>query len=559
MDTSSPLRPPAVAFKGKFSPKKLHPGLSSKPQLELVVDNNDEDEREKRMTTLPRRTSDVRLEKKQQLAAALLQHQVQLWLLRRQETLQAHEVAKLRGELRKAAVRVLEESYGRYVKRRAIRKYLHEFENLETKVDKLLQFCVIRKRQMEEVQRFASLRRQQKRLEEDRKRKLVHDWLSLCIQTRRKEQEQKATRAHEILIGWVRRWTLRKRCEARAAGRERERQEEEHRRNNVQRIVTLYRAYKLCRRAKEVVQRQRCMRDGMMKLYGTFRLSVLRTTQSHWLEWIQEQKRAHEAAATVQRVYRGHQTRTRYAKTVASCQQLQRVCRGHQARVFCKELKRLQHQNARERNRNAAATVIQRLARGYLTRLWFRDVLLKLRERFRCVNCGAVEPGGSYCKYCGRRRPSFVTLSNVLMFHEKWQQRKSLSMMPKASRDELEVLAKEVPGILVPVVPPPKKPTLRCSRSSSLRLQASSSSSLDLLTALPAVLSSRHGRLVARNSAIHSIPNIRRNSIASISEQTALRAMAIADLQVKFTAATHANVLEMHLSRQQKANKAINR
>ncbi|KAK1937739.1 hypothetical protein P3T76_009476 [Phytophthora citrophthora] len=68
-------------------------------------------------------------------------------------------------------------------------------------------------------------------------------------------------------------------------------------------------------------------------------------------------------------------------------------------------------------------------------------------------------------------------------------------------------------------------------------------------------MSPRHRRLAARSKPIP----MRRNSIASISEQTALRAMAIADLQVKFTAATQVNVLEMHLNRQQKAYKAINR
>ncbi|EGZ07433.1 hypothetical protein PHYSODRAFT_452360, partial [Phytophthora sojae] len=59
-----------------------------------------------------------------------------------------------------------------------------EVEEGETQLNVLLQHCIARKRQMEEVQRFATIRRQQKQLEEDRQRKLVHDWLVLCVRNR---------------------------------------------------------------------------------------------------------------------------------------------------------------------------------------------------------------------------------------------------------------------------------------------------------------------------------------------------------------------------------------
>ncbi|KAG1691944.1 hypothetical protein DVH05_026104 [Phytophthora capsici] len=537
MDTSGALQSSAVVFKGRFSPKKLRIGASP-PPFESVVDNNGE---EKRSTTLALGMRGIRLEKNRQLAAALLQRQAQLWLLQRQETLRSEEVTTLHEELRKAAVRVIEESYGRYVKRRSISKYLQEIEESETKVGNLLQICIVRKRRMEEVH---NLRLQLRNLENARKRRVLNDWLSLRIQTRR---EHKVAKAHELLIGWIRRWKLWKRCEVRADARKKEIQEE-HQRANALRIVTVYRAY-LCRRAKEVAQHEKRMRDGMTKLCRTFRSSVLRTAQFRWVEWSLEQKTIHEAAGSIQRIYRGHQASIRYSKIVISCQKLQRVLRGHQARVFCKELRRLQRQKARECH---AATVIQRLARGHLTRLWFRGVLVKLRERFRCGNCGVVEPGGTYCKYCGRHRPSFVALANVLMFHEKWQQRKCVSKISNAAR---EVLTNEVS---VPVVPSPKKPTLFSGRPSSLRLQAPSSNSIELLTTLPAVMLPHHRRFTARDISVQPIPK-RRNSIASISEQTALRAMAIADLQVKFTTATQVKLLEMHLNRQQKAYKAINR
>ncbi|EEY54381.1 uncharacterized protein PITG_08007 [Phytophthora infestans T30-4] len=49
----------------------------------------------------------------------------------------------------------------------------------ETRLDELLQRCVIRNQQIEEIRRFASLRRQQKQQEDGRQRQLVHDWLQV--------------------------------------------------------------------------------------------------------------------------------------------------------------------------------------------------------------------------------------------------------------------------------------------------------------------------------------------------------------------------------------------
>ncbi|KAG7386532.1 hypothetical protein PHYPSEUDO_015542 [Phytophthora pseudosyringae] len=512
----------------KTSPKKREPTANWKPQFAVVVNNNDEEGGEKGISTVrQRRGSSAFAERKRELAASLLQRQVQVWLLRRQEARRAQEVQRLRAELRKAAACVVEESYTRHVKRRAIHRYLHEIGKFESRLDVLLQGCIGRKHQLEKVQRFATLRRQQKHLEEARKRKLVHDWLDICLRTRRKEKQQVIANAREKLLGWVRRWTLRRRCEARGAARAKERQDEEHRRSSAQRLIVVYRAYKLCRDAKEVVQRLRRMREGLMKLYSTFRLNELRAAQSCWNARIHDLNTAQEAATKVQRVYRVREARSSYVRVVASCRKLQRVLRGYHARVYCSELRQRKLQEAAEHQRNAAATAIQRYARGHRTRLWLRDVLVKLRERFRCANCGAIEPGGTYCKYCGRHRPSLGPTSSVLMLHGKWQQ----PTAPTNASEAEFVHANEFSDALVPTVPSTKKTILQRSRSTSLRLVASSSSdSVEPLTSLPAVLSPRHRRLVARNSDPYAQSTTRRNSIASI---TALRAMAIADLQAK--------------------------
>ncbi|KUF84908.1 hypothetical protein AM587_10014037 [Phytophthora nicotianae] len=527
-----------VVPKGKTSPNKRDAITHLKPQVEVVVSNNEED------TKQQQRKSNVRQQRDRELAAMLLQRQVQVWLLRRQETLHAQEVQRLRGDLRKAAICVIEESYARYAKRRAIHNYLQEIGTFETRLDELLQRCVTRKRQIEEIKRFDTLRRQQKQQEENRKHTLVHDWLRLCIQSRHMKKEHTAAKAREKLLGCVRRWMLRKRCEARAAVRERGQQLESQRfRSSALRITEVYRAHRLCQEAKRIARNRRRMRDGLMKLDSAIHLAILRVASSRWYSQIRELNIAHKSAITLQRVCRGHQTRIRNGRVVRSCLQLQRVIRGWQARMICVRLKRRKLEEILSSQSHAAATIIQRHARGYLTRLWFRDVLIKLRERFCCANCGALEPGGRYCKYCGRHRPSLGSLSNVLMLHEKWQIRRLSQDQPILVHGPTDVQT----------IPSPKKPTLLgCG-------------SVDPLTSLPSVLSPRHRRLIARNSGPIAQPtslakaNIRRKSVASISEQTALRAMAIADLQAKFTSSTQVNVLEMHFRRLQRANAAIYR
>ncbi|KAG3077184.1 hypothetical protein PI125_g21328 [Phytophthora idaei] len=140
------LGSPVVISNGKTSLKKSDLTSHSKPQVDLVVNNNEEE------IVQQRRRSHARLQRNKELAAKLLQRHVQVWLLKRQETMRVQEVQRLRGELRKAAVCVIEESYARYVKRRAIHSYLRELGNFETRLDELLRRCLICKQQMEVVQ-----------------------------------------------------------------------------------------------------------------------------------------------------------------------------------------------------------------------------------------------------------------------------------------------------------------------------------------------------------------------------------------------------------------------
>ncbi|OWZ23274.1 Myosin-VIIa [Phytophthora megakarya] len=195
---------------------------------------------------------------------------------------------------------------------------------------------------------------------------------------------------------------------------------------------------------KEALQYRRQVHQGLEKLFSTFHLVVLRGAQFRWYDQVQKEKMIHGAATKLQRVYRAHQLRARFVQIRESCLMVQRVIRAYLARGRYAELRRRKFQELSIHQRHAAATTIQRYARGYQIRLWFRDVLFKLRERFRCANCGAIEPGGAYCKYCGRHRTTFGPLSNVLQLHEKWPLGRSVFSSP-AGPDEPSLRKPKVP------------------------------------------------------------------------------------------------------------------
>ncbi|KAJ8574602.1 hypothetical protein ON010_g4609 [Phytophthora cinnamomi] len=545
-----------VSSKAKVSPKKREPTANSIPQEH----NNNDECQEAKSNFLAR--NNTRAERKKELAALLLQRQVQVWLLRRQETQRLQEVQRLRKELYHAAASVIRESYSRYVKRRAIEKYLEEVEVFETQLNALLHGCLGRKRQKEEVQRFAAVRQHQKQLEEDHKRKLVHHWLTLCVKTHRAKQEQQRSQALEKILSWVRRRMLRKCLEARVAARKAEKQRQDHRRRSAQTIATFYHVCKLRRIAKSELQRRRRRQDGAMILSNTFRLIVLRLAKTCWQVRLHNLILGDEAARKVQRLYRTHQVAAKFVQYRTSSRLLQRVFRGHLARKGFAILKQQRIQETVNRQHNNAATAIQRYTRGHLTRTWFGGVLRKLRERFRCMNCGVVEPSGTYCKYCGRHRTTAGPLSSVLSLHERWQlDRASPSSALKPKQDTPIVEG----AISTPAATAlsPQKPTLNHSRSASLNIMATAEPS----TSLAVVLSPRHRRLVAQNAGAFvrskslsaNLDISHSNSIPSISEQTIQRAAALVDLQAKYTASAQAQALEMHLARLQRAETVINR
>lgn len=102
------------------------------------------------------------------------------------------------------------------------------------------------------------------------------------------------------------------------------------------------------------------------------------------------------AGATIRRCCRGYLGRRR-ARLFRAALEATRLARGALARRRTQEGR---HALRLER----AGRFIVRLGRGYLGRKRARYALKLARQRFRCRNCGVVEPDGTYCKLCGYRR-----------------------------------------------------------------------------------------------------------------------------------------------------------
>ncbi|KAF1315777.1 hypothetical protein FI667_g15817, partial [Globisporangium splendens] len=90
---------------------------------------------------------------------------------------------------------------------------------------------------------------------------------------------------------------------------------------------------------------------------------------------------------------------------------IQKAFRGYRAREYVNELQRRRRKTAKRQKQHKAAIRIQAHWRGCLTQRKFAVLLKRVRNRFRCTNCGVIEPSGVYCKLCGRKRKNFDLLA----------------------------------------------------------------------------------------------------------------------------------------------------
>ncbi|KAF0696834.1 Aste57867_12435 [Aphanomyces stellatus] len=127
---------------------------------------------------------------------------------------------------------------------------------------------------------------------------------------------------------------------------------------------------------------------------------IQRTVRQH-LAW-RRRRRGSAARLLVHRIYIHllHTCVHRLQRHMQACRLDQRR-REVAARCLARML-RLVVQRQR-RWREDACRMLQRVVRGMLGRRAVREIR---RRRFQCANCGLVEPGGLYCKGCGRPKGS---------------------------------------------------------------------------------------------------------------------------------------------------------
>jgi hypothetical protein len=104
-------------------------------------------------------------------------------------------------------------------------------------------------------------------------------------------------------------------------------------------------------------------------------------------------------AVHIQKVVRGVQGRAYAAKRRERLQERQRQSAALQIQTA-----RVRYKYRLRKRRAQAAGLIQTRWRGRLGRKRAQERLRRLHQRFTCGNCGHYEPGGVYCKKCGRRR-----------------------------------------------------------------------------------------------------------------------------------------------------------
>ncbi len=78
--------------------------------------------------------------------------------------------------------------------------------------------------------------------------------------------------------------------------------------------------------------------------------------------------------------------------------------RGRQAAATKIQMAGIRFKCRRRKQRTQAAVIIQKLCRRRLGQKLAQELRKRYRQRFTCGNCGHYEPGGIYCKKCGRRR-----------------------------------------------------------------------------------------------------------------------------------------------------------
>lgn len=584
-------------------------------------------------------------------AARVLQKYARLLLLVKREREAAKEVNALRLMLKQAAVSQLVRCYRRYRSRQVIEAYLTCWREQEARIQKLLRHVQAMKHTREA--RVSGLKHQW-RQEQLRLQKqgvlVISQWCAARIRLRRKREEKvrvQIAEAQRQLVCWYRRRNLELRwrdraqkarqsraairiqqvyckfCHRRAqqlariyaasiiiaecieryfARKKRQRQLLEA--QCARHIQVFYRKIKRIRAAREELELKRRVHRGAQSLSALLHKRAVKRSYLRWfavckLLQNQEEELRNASIQRLQRVIHAFASRKKRIRCHESAIRIQRLIRSHQLRVRCLTLYQQRRKLARKKRKQDAATAIQARFRGFLARKQFEKLLKQLRDRFRCSNCGVIEPSGAYCKLCGRKRTNFdlsATDKRLLLL--------SLGT-PSSSRKQEDGSDKvasgggsvSLPLHLAPVRPasPPSFPKLQASKNAKLRMQMakrapatiSTSSnqhepSLEVsgLSSLPMVLSPRHAALASATPAKRPASNRPPAALLVKSpetnqsvepfafpsrpqpravNQTKLRAQALIHIQTQQQELSQTHALTQHLHRLQKASHAVSR
>lgn len=503
-------------------------------------------------------------------AIRALQLQSRVRRLYAQEKAHEREAQTLRRALETAAIALLSQSFQRYRLRCAIGMYLCQFEREETAVRRLLQRVEQAKLDKETA---VSLKREKRRQHALRAAQFLWTWYK-CRQLIRRDRVKRSSAGSRIATWW-RTIRLQRRCETRRRLKEalakrkiqrslvrqaaRRKYLREQSRARIQRAI-----YHFVLRKRLAKARLRDQIEGARRLAMFMRAHCLAHVNRTWKDHvsrsrdqIKQQQRQTAAARVLGRFL--HQVVVSYRQRVLTKARIvlvQSLIRRHHARKRYLQYRADQERQAQRRQREHVAIVrIQARIRGIQERVRFARILKQIRERFQCSNCGVIEPGGVYCKLCGRRRTNF----------------EPLRFSSKQYVANARIVASRQQGPPVSAMVPTPPVTLHASSSKSVRIgrhrRLSDPSSYDrssslsdvngdlltggALTTLPAVLSPRH------HLAAHSVPIV--PILTMVGASTKVRAQTLVGLQIQQERAGHTQAMTLHLQRLQRGSQAVRR
>jgi hypothetical protein len=493
-------------------------------------------------------------------AACVIQKYWRVALLYRREVESLCHVHQLQLQLELASINAIIEWYRRSRRRNAILRYVAWHQQQQGKHKQEAGDCLVRWLYWQSC--IARARRTLQRRTVSRRRLVCWWrrvlWIRSCQERQRVSVERLCAESSRVITRFLY-WVV------------------ERRRASRQRIGAFLLHGVLRRRALTYLQQRRRRREALRSMARVVNRRGFRRALSLWREQTRQQRDAearqrYHAACVLQRLVRVVLTAFRLLRRRDAATTIQSLVRTRQAQRH--------YATWRLQRRRRAAIQIQRIVRGVAARTRVARLLHQLRERFQCQNCGLIEPGGLYCKFCGRRRTTFdvlgvgVAAASCTTDSKLRKKRRNVPMPspppapPVASytRENHRVtngsVAIETAMLLMPMpaLPQisPRRPLPAVLVSSHGLPQGRPLAVSPIQPRKPAQVRSTTGRrsLHHRSLSITSSAAVIANAaVASSAEETRQRADALMRHEVRDQSAT----MNLHLKRLQKGGKAASR